>query len=429
MGLFAKLSGQPQSYARKQNYIFGQTLGAGSFGIVRCARDKFTNEEVAIKIILKKTLKGNEQVVIDEIKMLQNLHHDHIIGFRDWFESRDKFYIVTQLATGGELFDRIIAKGRFTEHDASLVVVEMLEAIAYLHDQDIIHRDLKPENVMYLTPEDNSNIVIVDFGIAKKLNGSDDLLNNSAGTFGYAAPEVFTSGHGKPCDIWSLGVITYTLLSGLQPFRAQNGRDFIEETKNNNGVIFYSDYWSDVSKDARRFIIKALQLNPKDRPTAKELLQDPWLVSIASEHKETDLLPNLKKFDARAKFRQAIMMVKLNNRIKKLKEVQTEHDDDPTEINLYSKSGSLFHDSEELTKSDGGIDSLRKLSDIINNMDTGLSKASVSNVKSPYGDSVSKKETLRTDAFVQLVQTASENRERVKSFKDDGTDAPIEPEK
>ena len=131
--LFNKISGQPESYNRKSHLTFGRTLGAGSFGIVRYARDNVRAEDVAVKIILKKTLKGDEQVVIDELELLRLLQHPHIVGFRDWFESREKFYIVTQLATGGELFDRIVQQGRFTEHDASLVIVQILEAIEYLH--------------------------------------------------------------------------------------------------------------------------------------------------------------------------------------------------------------------------------------------------------------------------------------------------------
>ena len=109
-----------------------------------------------MKIILKKALKGNESMIIDEMQLLEQLNNPHIVGFRDWFESKDKFYLVTQLATGGELFDRIVQKGRFTEHDASLVVLQMLEALEYLHNKDIVHRDIKPENILYLTSKDDS---------------------------------------------------------------------------------------------------------------------------------------------------------------------------------------------------------------------------------------------------------------------------------
>lgn len=429
--LFHKLSGQPISYSRKGRYTFGRTLGAGSFGVVRYARDQESAEEVAVKIILKKALKGNEQFVIDELMLLQELQHPHIVGFRDWFESKDKFYIVTQLATGGELFDRIVQQGRFTESDALLVVVQTLEAVLYLHERNIVHRDLKPENVLYLSTDQNSNIVLADFGIAKKLQGPNDKLTLSAGSFGYAAPEVIMgTGHGKPCDIWSLGVVTYTLLCGYSPFRLENVQDFIAEVRHNNAVIFHADYWRDVSKDARRFVIKALQFNPDHRATAQELLDDPWLVSVAAQHKEADLLPNLKhNFDAKAKFRQAIELVKLQNKIRKLKAIQTEEDDDPNEIDFYNDEGSVISDlddsldvgtgSSTRTENKYNVKSLllswKKVGESLGEMQEDASTTSLSAAKAPTDE---KKTSLTTSAFVQLVQAAKENKDRVAQFKE-----------
>lgn len=415
-----KLSGQPQSYIRKEKYTFGKTLGAGSFGIVRYARDNDTGEEVAIKIILKKALKGNESVVIDELRLLLELSHPHIVGFRDWFESKDKFYIVTQLATGGELFDRIVQQGRFTEHDASLVIVEILEAIEYLHERNIVHRDLKPENILYLSSEPDSNVVLADFGIAKKLESPDELLHSSAGSFGYAAPEVIMgSGHGFPCDIWSLGVVTYTILCGYSPFRSENVDDFINEVKNNNAVIFHADYWKDVSKDARRFIIKALQFQPDKRPTAAQLLKDPWLVEVAKEHKDTNLLPNLmQRFDARSKFKQAVALVKLNNRVEKLKAIQTDDDDDPSEINLFGDEGSLIS-GDDVKESDtdnkqSPLSRWDKMTEALMNTQADVSKSSLTNVQKKEN-----KRDLATSTFVQLVHAALQNKERVSNFTEE----------
>lgn len=419
--IFNRLSGQPNSYSRKSNYTFGRTLGAGSFGIVRHARNNGTEEEVAIKIILKKALKGHESVVLDELKMLQQLHHPHIVSFVDWFELKDKFYIVTQLATGGELFDRIVNQGRFSEHDASLVVVQMVEAIQYLHSIDIVHRDLKPENILYLTPDQESNVVLADFGIAKKLQSPSEKLTSSAGSFGYAAPEVIIgSGHGKPCDIWSLGVITYTVLCGYLPFRSENVQDFVAEVRNNNAVIFHADYWKDVSKDARRFIIKALQFDPEKRPTAEALLEDPWLVSVAAQHKESDLLPNIKlQFNAKTKFKQAIEMVKLNNKIKKLKSYQTDEDDDPNEINLFGSSGSImsesdFHAKDSKNDKPNAFD-MKKISQMVGEANLNQSRSSLTPLKPDNKG----KSALTSDAFVQLVHAATENKDRVSSFKEE----------
>lgn len=137
-GMLSRLQGQPESYDKKAKYRFGRTLGAGTYGIVREA-DGPTGK-VAIKIILKKNVKGNERMVYDELDMLQRLKHPHIVRFVDWFESRDKYYIVTELATGGELFDRICEQGKFTEKDASQTIKQVLTAVDYLHRNNVVHR-------------------------------------------------------------------------------------------------------------------------------------------------------------------------------------------------------------------------------------------------------------------------------------------------
>lgn len=333
------MSRQPESYKKKQNYEFGEALGAGTFGVVRqatCVKDK---EQVAVKIILKKTLKGNEDLVMEEIMMLQKLHHPHIVAFKDWFESKDKFYIVTQLATGGELFEEIVSRGKFTEHDAWKCINDILDAVAYLHGRNIVHRDLKPENLLYVTPEENSDLVLADFGIAKSLRSSQDIITKSAGSFGYAAPEVLEGlGHGMPCDIWSLGVICYTVLSGYSPFRSESIPDFLQEVSPGYQVVFHKKYWKDVSDDAKHFIASMLQVDPARRPTAAQLQNDPWIKSKASGQ-TTDLLPQIREgFNARSKFVFAIEAVKLANRIKSLGMEKEDGSDEE------ASEGARFHE-------------------------------------------------------------------------------------
>ncbi|KAH9908912.1 calcium/calmodulin-dependent protein kinase [Xylariomycetidae sp. FL2044] len=322
--MFSRLQGQPESYERKSRYKFGRTLGAGTYGIVREADSP--SGKVAIKIILKKNVKGNERMVLDELDMLQRLQHPHIVRFVDWFESKDKYYIVTELATGGELFDRICEQGKFTEKDASQTIKQILGAVDFLHARNVVHRDLKPENLLYLTKDPGSDLVLADFGIAKMLDTKDEVLTTMAGSFGYAAPEVMLKkGHGKPVDMWSMGVITYTLLCGYSPFRSENLQDLIEECSNAH-VVYHERYWKDVSADAKDFINHLLQAAPEDRWTSQQALRHPWLSGEnATDH---NLLPEIRAYIAKARLRRGIEMVKLANRIEALK-IQEDDPENP----------------------------------------------------------------------------------------------------
>nr|XP_036585587.1 calcium calmodulin-dependent protein kinase [Colletotrichum truncatum]KAF6795638.1 calcium calmodulin-dependent protein kinase [Colletotrichum truncatum] len=333
--MLSRLQGQPESYDKKAKYRFGRTLGAGTYGIVREA-DGPTGK-CAVKIILKKNVKGNERMVYDELDMLQRLKHPHIVKFVDWFESRDKYYIVTELATGGELFDRICEQGKFTEKDASQTIKQVLEAVNYLHQNNVVHRaeiDLKPENLLYLTRDPESDLVLADFGIAKMLDRKDEVLTTMAGSFGYAAPEVMLKkGHGKPVDMWSMGVITYTLLCGYSPFRSENLQDLIDECSNAQ-VVFHERYWKDVSDDAKDFILHLLQPDPVKRWSSEETLRHPWLSGEnATDH---NLLPEIKAYMAKARLRRGVEMVKLANRIDLLKTQEEDKEDSDFPVDAVS---------------------------------------------------------------------------------------------
>ncbi|KAF7508123.1 hypothetical protein GJ744_009564 [Endocarpon pusillum] len=330
-----KLHGQPVSYDKKAQYRFGKTLGAGTYGIVREA--DVNGKKVAVKIILKKNVKGNEQMVYDELSMLQKLHHPHIVEFVDWFESKDKYYIVTQLAVGGELFDRICDQGRFTERDASQTIKQVLGAVDYLHERNVVHRDLKPENLLYLTKDPDSPLVLADFGIAKMLETPGEVLTTMAGSFGYAAPEVMMKqGHGKAVDMWSLGVITYTLLCGYSPFRSENLGDLVDECRSGK-IIFHERYWKDVSRDAKAFILTLLQVDPRRRATSKEALKHTWLKGeTATNH---DLLPEIRSYIAKARLKRGIELVRLANRIEALRMQEDDEEDMPGSGDVPANAG------------------------------------------------------------------------------------------
>jgi calcium/calmodulin-dependent protein kinase I len=188
-----------------------------------------------------------------------------------------------------------------------------------------------------LTSDPNSPLVLADFGIAKMLEHPTDVLTSMAGSFGYAAPEVMLKqGHGKAVDMWSMGVITYTLLCGYSPFRSENLPDLIEECRQAR-IIFHERYWRDVSQDAKDFILTLLEPDPTKRATSEEAIKHPWLKGdTASDH---NLLPEIRAYMTRARLRRGIELVKLANRIEALK-MQDDEEDIPSPAEMSADAGA-----------------------------------------------------------------------------------------
>ncbi|ORY27639.1 kinase-like domain-containing protein [Naematelia encephala] len=327
---------QPSSFRKKREYTLQEVLGRGGFGKVVRAVWTLPNGEkrqVALKIISKKLVQ-DPKAVMDEINVLKGLDHPNIVHVWDHFESRDKYYLTFELATGGELFDRIQNRGKFTEKDAADCIRQVVSATAYLHAHKVVHRDLKPENILYRTREPDSQLVIADFGIARHLsvadedgdgessggggggqNGQNGELTEQAGSLGYAAPEVLRGvGHGARVDCWSIGVIAYMLLCGYPPFRLDSKQELIRETMKGR-IHFHERFWRKVSDTAKDFIKKMLVVDPKQRMSAAEALRHPWLVSGAAT--DNDLSGNLRaNFNPRKKFVSAVRVVQATHRMR-----------------------------------------------------------------------------------------------------------------
>lgn len=248
--------------------------------------------------------------------------HQNILTLVDYFETMNNLYLVTDLALGGELFDRICRKGSYYEADAADLVRATLSAVAYLHDHGIVHRDLKPENLLFRTPEDNADLLIADFGLSRVMDEEQfHVLTTTCGTPGYMAPEIFKkSGHGKAVDIWALGVITYFLLCGYTPFDRDSDFEEMQAILNADYSFTPVDYWRGVSDSAKDFIRRCLTIDPARRMTAHEALQHPFVAGYrggADGDKGANLLPTVKKnFNARRTLHAAIDTVRAINKLR-----------------------------------------------------------------------------------------------------------------
>ncbi|CED83033.1 pkinase-domain-containing protein [Phaffia rhodozyma] len=283
-------------------YKTGKTLGSGTYAIVKEAVHIVTGKYYACKIISKKLMEGREHMVRNEIEVLKRVSqgHPNIVGLIDYFETRSNLYLVFDLCTGGELFDRICAKGSYYERDAAHLVYVVTSAVKYLHNVGIVHRDLKPENLIFADKSEESDLLIADFGLSRIMKEEQfNLLTTTCGTPGYMAPEIFKkSGHGKPVDIWAIGVISYFLLAGYTPFDRNSQTEEMQAIIRADFSFTPAEYWSGVSDVAKDFIKKCLTVDPAQRLTAEQALEHPWLSQEAKLHvadtSAVDLLPNVK---------------------------------------------------------------------------------------------------------------------------------------
>jgi calcium/calmodulin-dependent protein kinase I len=266
-------------------YDFKNELGRGAFSIVYLGVHKATGNKYAIKVINKKDLgKDYEKNLKMEVDILKKVNHPNIIALKELFDTPDKLYLVMELVTGGELFDKIVEKGSYTESEASQLVRKIVSAVEYLHGIDIVHRDLKPENLLLKRADNDLEVALADFGLSK-IVGAQMMMQTACGTPSYVAPEVLNAtGYGKEVDMWSIGVITYILLCGFPPFYGDTVPEIFEQIMEAN-FDYPEEYWGSVTKEAKDFINKLLVVETSDRMTAGQALKHPWLSGAAGNAK------------------------------------------------------------------------------------------------------------------------------------------------
>lgn len=316
-----------------ERYKMGGVLGEGAFSVVYSAVDLVTKEKVAIKIIKKYQLDQKQRDnVLKEVNLMKQLKHPNIVKLLDFIENEHYYYIVQELVSGGEIFNQIVKYTYFSEDLSRHVIIQVAEAILYMHEQvGIVHRDLKPENIFFkpikvikedqktqlqkLRKSDNPNtkldegkfvmnyggggiglIKIGDFGLSKQifLHGNNS-LKTPCGTIGYTAPEIVRDmRYSKEVDMWALGCVLYILLCGFPPFF----NDSIEEltkTVARGEFKFLSPWWDEISSGAKHCVSKLLTVNPMQRYTVEQFLRDPWILEFLNRSENIQEQDRLKK--------------------------------------------------------------------------------------------------------------------------------------
>ncbi|XP_023126035.1 serine/threonine-protein kinase MARK2 isoform X10 [Amphiprion ocellaris] len=253
------------------NYRLLKTIGKGNFAKVKLARHVLTGKEVAVKIIDKTQLNSSSlQKLFREVRIMKMLNHPNIVKLFEVIETEKTLYLVMEYASGGEVFDYLVAHGRMKEKEARAKFRQIVSAVQYCHQKCIVHRDLKAENLLL---DADMNIKIADFGFSNEFTLGNK-LDTFCGSPPYAAPELFQGKKydGPEVDVWSLGVILYTLVSGSLPFDGQNLKELRERVlRGKYRIPFY------MSTDCENLLKKFLILNPSKRGSLEQIMRDRWM--------------------------------------------------------------------------------------------------------------------------------------------------------
>lgn len=288
-------------------------------------KHRLTGTNRAMKIIhVKNTSSDLEKKISKEINILKDLDHPNIMKVFEFFCNKNTIFIINELCTGGELFDKIVEVKHFSENVAADIMKQLFSAVGFCHEQGVIHRDLKPENILIETQQEKSkeffHIKIIDFGTCEILK-RNKMLKEQIGTSFYIAPEVLKNSYNEKCDLWSCGVILYILLCGAPPFYGTCEDEIFHKIVTCN-YSFKHSIWKKISPEAKDLIAKLLDLNPKTRLSAKEALEHKWLkihendsdlLNKISEQSLMSVIRNITEFRAEQKLQQATLAFLVHN--------------------------------------------------------------------------------------------------------------------
>jgi len=298
-------------------YALGKVLGKGQFGTTRLCEERSTGEKYACKSISKRKLLTKEDIedVQREVQILHHLGgHPNITQLKGAFEDRHNVHLVLELCSGGELFDRIVSRGHYSEKDAAYMCRTIVKVIGHCHSLGVMHRDLKPENFLLASPAENSPLKGCDFGLSVFFRPNEN-FTDIVGSAYYVAPEVLRRKYGKEADIWSAGVILYILLCGVPPFWGDTEQQIFDSILKGR-LDFTSDPWPRISNDAKDCVKLMLEQDPAKRATADQILQHPWMRehgTASSAPLDNIILKRMQGFSAMNKLkRQALMLIASN---------------------------------------------------------------------------------------------------------------------
>lgn len=296
------------------SFEFIRVLGHGQYGTVREAvrKSQFSSQHFAIKSILKQKITKHRLILKRELEILMYVDHPNIIKLYETYEDQLYLHLVMELCTGGDVCERIIAKGYLSEQESASIMKQLFSAVNYLHLNNITHRDLKPENFLYES-ENSEMIKICDFGMSIK-NDHNYKLKSLAGTPYYLAPEVLRGSYTKACDVWSLGVFMYFILIGRHPFKGGSLESIYQKAAKGNASI-HLEKMERISEHAKDLISKMLNVNSNKRISLKEALHHKWFENYdqRKEKISATVLNSLQKYKAKNKLWQEAIKIAVKN--------------------------------------------------------------------------------------------------------------------